>query len=128
MNDLHFVVDGGLFMPLISVFLFMFGVIGMTHIIVDSKIFAPIRDWLQKRLPEKVSSVITCYQCTGFWCGLLTGWIVVSHDPLIDFVCGCAGSFLSSWAAFYLNYLEAQTMIKLSDTPAPAASTVEVER
>lgn len=115
MNDMHIIVDGSVLMPFMSIFLFLFGVIGLTHIVVDSKLFEPVREWLKARLPDKLSSVLTCYQCTGFWSGMLTGLIVVSHNVFVVFVCGCAGSFLSSWAAFYLNYLEAQTMIKLNE-------------
>ena len=91
-------------------FLFVFAVIGMTHIIVDSNLFAPVRDWLKTRLPEKVYWVMECYQCCGTWCGFLLALALLSYNPLIIIAGGFAGSFLASWAAFHLNYIEARTM------------------
>lgn len=114
-EGLHLVVDGSLFFPFVQLFLFVFGVIGLTHILVDGKIFQPVRDFLKERLPASVYSVLECYQCSGTWAGVLVGLLVLTRNPFYVVVCGFAGSFLASWAAFYLNYLEAQTMMAMQD-------------
>lgn len=99
-----------------EILLFILGVVGMTHIIVDASIFQWLRDYADAKLPEKVSKLIHCYQCTGFWCGLACGWAafpVISLQQI--FLAGCAGSLLANFMAIYMNYLEAKTIITLDD-------------
>jgi hypothetical protein len=98
-----------------ELFLFTFGVIGMTHIIVDSSIFAPVRDWMKNHIFERIYRLFECYQCTGAWCGSLLGAFLISHDPWAIFAAGCAGSFLATFAATFLNYLEARSIIDIGD-------------
>jgi hypothetical protein len=100
-----------------NIILFIFAAIGMTHIVVDGLIFESPRNWLQKHLPEKIYKVFECYQCAGFWCGMIAGYFTVamfmpfwSQIP-VAFFCGCAGSYLSAVAAIHMNALEAQTVI-----------------
>jgi len=92
----------------LNTFLFFAAAVGLTLIIVDSALIAPIRDWVADRDSlSLVSKMIECYQCCGFWCGILMGGIIFyTFDPLILFACGCAASFLSMLAAGYLQYLE----------------------
>jgi hypothetical protein len=102
-----------------SVLLFIFASIGLTHILVDSSIFAEIRDWLRVKidanvwppLAAKLNKLLGCYQCMGFWCGLFTGVLAYGWHPGILFLCACASSFLSMWGAVYLNYLEANAVV-----------------
>ncbi len=97
--------------------------IGMTHIIVDSSIFAPVRDWIRAKMPGFVSKIIECYQCCGTWVGFFAAfWLlgcpvgegaerhVVVH-PAVVFLGGCAGSFLAYSAAVLLTYYEAQSVV-----------------
>lgn len=91
--------------------LFVLATIGFTHIVVDSKLMEPIRTFLQNTLPEKVFEVFTCYQCFGFWSGIVCGTILISYNPLTIFMCGCAGSFLSQWAANHLTVQESNMKI-----------------
>jgi hypothetical protein len=99
--------------------LFIVGVIGITHIVVDSKITAPIRDWLSN--PNRfiifkfLHSMMTCYQCAGFWCGLLCGLTLREANYWHVLIAGGAGSFLSSLAAAVLNYLEANAIVQLDE-------------
>jgi hypothetical protein len=99
-----------------EIILFVFGVIGMTHIIVDSD-FPPIvwfRDKVKAWFPAKWSKMVSCYVCTGFWCGLLCGWFAFEGITGFQiFLAGCAGSILANFAAIYLNYLEAKTIVSL---------------
>lgn len=99
-----------------DIFLFVFGVVGMTHIIIDASIFQWLRDYMDAKLPEKISKLIHCYQCSGFWCGVLCGWAafsIISWQQL--FLAGFAGSLLANFMAIYMNYLEAKTIITLDD-------------
>jgi hypothetical protein len=117
MSGVQLVVDGNLFHPFVQIVLFVLGTVGLTHIIVDSSLFKPVKEWLQTRLPENVYKVFECYQCAGTWCGFVVGWMTISTSFWTILVCGFAGSFLASWAAFHLNYLEAKTYIAMGDQP-----------
>lgn len=97
-----------------EIFLFILGVVGMTHIIVDASIFEWLRNLMDAKLPEKVSKLIHCYQCTGFWCGIFCGWAAFATITIPQlFLAGCAGSVLANFMALYMNYLEARTLITL---------------
>lgn len=85
---------------MLNFFLFCLAVIGMTNIIVDSNLFAPVREYLKKELPPKVYEILECHQCCGTWCGFLCGLILISWNPFVILLCGCAGSCLAS--AFYM--------------------------
>ena len=102
-------------MTIAGVILFAFGAVGMSHIIVDGKIFQGVRDLADRILPSFLCEVLKCYQCSGFWCGLVCGYLILAMNLPVwweivatTFVSGCAGSFLSAWAAVYMNVLEAQ--------------------
>ena len=103
--------------------LFAAAAIGFTHIMVDSVIMQPLRDWIMSRAQNttgktqwfwgKITKILSCYQCAGFWCGLLVGAILVSTNLLVIFMCGCATSFLALTAAHFIQYLEANSVIVL---------------
>lgn len=88
-----------------NLILFCLGVVGMTHIIVDGEIFAPIHQWIKLRLPI-AARVMDCYQCAGFWCGIALGLTLLSYRPLVVFAAGCAGSFLAQLGWLVLDSLE----------------------
>jgi hypothetical protein len=99
---------------------FIFGSIGFTQIVVDGTIFKPVKAFLAKILPKFFLSALDCYQCTGFWAGVICGFLLSDLNMfLIDwttlryvFVCGCAGSCLSYFWAYFLTYLEANTILR----------------
>jgi len=93
-----------------NLILFILGVIGLTHILVDSEIMGPIHEWIEPRCPI-VGKIMECYQCCGFWCGLLLAPLL-SYNPLIWFAAGCAGSFLASLGFWILEALEVWTKRK----------------
>ena len=96
---------------------FVLSVIGMTNIIVDSTLFAPIRDSVGS-VCKKCHSLITCHQCTGFWCGMLCGWIVISHDVFWVLLSGCAGSFLASAYTIFSDFIISKTDFVIGDDDA----------
>jgi hypothetical protein len=96
--------------------------VGFSHIIVDGSIFATPRGWIVSKGPEWLKKLVTCYQCTGFWTGLIVGvlsgvfineWAPKLDDGLwlerllvIPVMYGFAVSYLSMMAAAALNYLD----------------------
>lgn len=100
--------------------LFVFAVIGMTHIIVDSDmpIVVWIREkasWLLSYIPGNWAKIFSCYQCCGTWCGFFCGFFLISQNPWTVFLSGCAGSFVAQLGVRYLDYLEASTLVSLID-------------
>jgi len=107
-------------MDITLLLLFCFAVIGMTHIIVDSTLFEPVRTYLQGCIPW-LGKLVGCYQCCGFWCGAFLGLTVLSWNPFVIFAAGCAGSFLATLGANYLTYLEANALVSVGE-PTEKAS------
>lgn len=99
-------------MSLSSLILFSLAVIGMTNIIVDpATIMQPVRNLIEQKGPSWLNKLVSCYQCSGTWVGFICGYILISKDIFVVFLCGMAGSFLATFAATYLNYLEAKSII-----------------
>jgi|SRR5262252_2711116 len=96
---------------IVNVVLFVFGTVGLTHIIVDSAIMQKPRDWLRAILPEWAYKVFECYQCTGTWVGFFCGWLCFGLGFKEIFLGGMAGSFLAYLSAAVLTYLEANSLV-----------------
>jgi hypothetical protein len=92
--------------------------IGLSHLIVDGSIFSRPRGWVVEKGPAWLKQLVTCYQCTGFWtgivCGLMSGifinelvldgwWARLLALPVLY---GFTVSYLSMAAAATLNYLD----------------------
>lgn len=110
---------------MINFILFCLSTIGLASILVESVIFQPLRDWLKdnqndskykKYIKVKLSKIFSCFQCMGFWTGVVCGLILISFNPLIVLCCGFAGSFLSPLSMTFINYLEAQTLFNMKDS------------
>lgn len=104
---------------------FAIGLVGLTHIIVDSKVFSNVRDKIEKAninfLGHTLYDMITCHQCCGFWVGFL-GWVFaipflpiflninwniyqLIAIPAIAVLSGSAISLLSLFARSLLDWL-----------------------
>ena len=88
-----------------NLILFILGVIGMTHIIVDSVLLEPFHKWT-KQHSQRLAAMTDCHQCSGFWCGTLLAPVLLSYNPLVWFAAGCAGSFLAQLGYWTLDALE----------------------
>jgi hypothetical protein len=95
--------------------LFILASMGFTAILVDSSIMKSFRDLMLKMLPESVYKVFECYQCMGFWSGIINGAIILSFNPVMLFSCGCAGSVVSMFWGLFATYLEARSIVNLGD-------------
>jgi formate/nitrite transporter FocA (FNT family) len=108
-------------MTFTEMIIFCFAVIGMTNIIVDpATIMQPLRNLIETKGPAWLNKLVSCYQCAGTWVGFFCGAVLFSphytdiiHKLLIVFIAGVAGSFIATWGAAYLNYLQAKTEITL---------------
>ncbi len=93
---------------------FAVAAIGMTHIIVDSSIMEPFRNAYKNAVPERFQSLVDCYMCCGFWCGMFCAWAAHPQPSVWTvFIGGFAGSFLANFAATILNWFEAGTIVNL---------------
>lgn len=102
-----------------EILLYIAAVIGFTHIVVDGKIFEPIRDLSKKILPEFLSSILDCFQCSGFWIGLICGWACFPGiNPYQIAMAGFGGSFLATFSQIVFNFLESHTTFVLPDEPS----------
>lgn len=108
--------------------------VGLCHLVVDGSIFAKWRGELITKYRESrpwVVELISCYQCAGFWSGVVMGLILqpvewnlfaymwwwlalVLSLPLYllvtPIIIGCATSYLSMGGAALLNWLDAPAM------------------
>jgi hypothetical protein len=99
-----------------NVLIFSFSVIGMTNIIVDpATIFAPVREIIEKTGIKWLNKLVSCYQCTGTWAGFLCGALLFGLNPAVILCCGMAGSFLATFSATYMNYLEAKSILGVDE-------------
>lgn len=90
--------------------LFVLASIGMTHIIIDGSIFSSLREYIKANAPSKISTLVECYMCAGFWCGVVMGIFLFEINFAKIFACGCAGSLLSQFTAILFNTLESITI------------------
>ena len=85
--------------------------IGLCHVLVDSFLMAPVKDYLGHQGWERLVRMLNCYQCAGFWSGVVTGLILLlghSVPSLHLLLYGFAASFLGPLGAVFLGYLNAQ--------------------
>ena len=103
----------------INLILFAFSTIGATLIVVDGSIMQWFRD-LIKNFANKINkpllgTLVDCYLCSGFWCGGVMAFILITWNPFQVFACGCAGAFLSHFAVSFIDLIQASTMMNLPE-------------
>lgn len=125
-------------MDIVKLIIFVLGIIGITNIVVEGKIFHPVREWFNNpplfswqkilynvfsfkwftfkwltfaNLCKTIHSIITCYQCCGWWIGFLLGFVFEDYNILFLILCGGTSSFLANFFLVYMNYLDAQTIV-----------------
>lgn len=103
-------------MNLVTFIWFCLATIGLTNIIVHGVIMDEIkvrgkslRGWLHSwDFTKKLS---TCYECSGFWAGLICGcfFLPFGWSLVLLPVCGFAGSMLGKTYTDMMFYLESKT-------------------
>lgn len=66
---------------MLGLILFYLVCYGLTTIIVQSKIFKPIREYFKNRVPF-LYSLLNCMMCTSFWVGLFVV-ILLGFSPVL---------------------------------------------
>ncbi len=85
----------------------MIASIGLTSIVVDSKLLATPRDALSLRWPNSLGYLATCYQCAGTYCGAACALLAIAVNPLADvLLMAFAGSALAQVFAVAMNAAE----------------------
>lgn len=100
-----------------SLVLFALAVIGLTNIILDSSLFAPLRRGAKSVLSDRLYEIFECHQCMGTWVGMILGAIILSH-PWYFLVYGFSGSAIASTyhRLFVLGeeYILSQTQLNIN--------------
>ena len=73
-------------------------VYGISAIVTQSKIFAPLRDLAEKHSPDFWFYLTNCMQCFPFWAGVLVS--LVLKAPVV-----VSNEHLPSWLDVFLSYL-----------------------
>jgi len=86
-------------MEVIILILFILAAISSTHIVVGSSLFGPLRKYLMNYegdnlLIKKIGELILCYQCCGFWMGVIYSFLFLSTLFEFNFVGIFSLSFL----------------------------------
>lgn len=74
-----------------------------------------LRDWLRKRLSKDCFEMLECYECTGFWTGLLCGVLLITYNPLMLLTCGWAGSVASQSYSDLIFMIRSKTEFEVND-------------
>lgn len=112
---------------MIELILLILAGIGLTSIIVDSELISDFKISFQKKttklearygtddsnvvIRKKLYYLVNCYQCSGFWIGLILGIFIHPMDvcwyarPIEWIVCGGAVSYMAQVGMALFNYL-----------------------
>jgi hypothetical protein len=98
--------------------LFVLSTIGLTNVLVHGAIFddqhLKVKSWIKSRL-GKYSDLLDCYECTGWWAGLIMGLTLVSHHFTIFIPCAFAGAMLGNLYSLLTMYIESNTAYEVSE-------------
>lgn len=96
-----------------SIFFYLLAVWGLTHILVSSKIFSNLRNWLLINIPF-IGEMLQCYQCTSFWVSMFMYFLFdgleigIKAYPILDYIVpviwGFIGSGIMSWVSVLFSY------------------------
>lgn len=99
-----------------NLILFVMATIGLTNIMVDGVVMDKPRQWFVDRKEnwfcDKITKILECYQCAGFWCGLFC-WIIGLWMPWLLY--GFVGSFVAVLTAHVFAYFEAVSIVNLTE-------------
>jgi len=102
-----------------TILLFMLATIGLTNILVHGRIFDlikvfkfSVREWMHKWNWSK--QIFECYECTGFWSGLICGYLIVSDSCGLILTCGFAGSVISQTFTDLIYLIRSKTEFEVN--------------
>jgi hypothetical protein len=111
-------------------FLFVLASIGLCHFLVDGALMAPLKEHLTRLGLRQLVKMLNCYQCAGFWSGVVMGFVVLiaPRVPWLELLLyGFAASFLGPLGAVFIGYLNAQVGAAAADSRGPEVAPDGVE-
>jgi hypothetical protein len=107
---------------MVSLVLFILATIGLTNILVHGKILDDNhlgwRSWMKRQLGS-YQDLLDCYECTGFWAGMLLGFIVLLSEwlwaPLLFLIVPFAGSAIGHFYSDISYLIQSKTDFVVSD-------------
>lgn len=105
---------------MLTLFLIVSASVGLTHILVDGSIINPFKNWLKNRKFHKILELLNCYQCAGFWSGIICSSLyMVSHlydlHWLNVILYGFATSFYATLGAVLIAYFNISASERLEN-------------
>jgi hypothetical protein len=105
---------------MITLMFFALATIGLTNILVHGRIFdlikifgRSVREWMQYK--EWSKQLFECYECTGFWAGLICGYLIISSSWWLILASGFAGSVISQTFTDLIYLLRSKTEFEVND-------------
>lgn len=112
---------------MITLMLFAAATVGLTNILVHGSIFdlvqirkKSLRDWAKKFM-GRAYQVFECYECTGFWAGLVCGAMIVSLEWWLILACGFAGSVICQTYTDAMYLLRSKVEFVVEDKDAQSS-------
>ena len=104
-----------------TLLLFAVATIGLTNILVHGKIMdvLGIRAWIKANTNDHISSMLDCYECAGFWAGLICGAFLVWPNWWMILLYGFAGSVLAQTYTDVMYLLRSKIEYVVEDNDAP---------
>lgn len=96
---------------MVNLILFVLATIGLTNILIYGEILNDLRDYVHDHAPDWMVTILECYQCCGFWSGIVTGYALLTHDLSGVLMTGFAGSFVSHFAALVTEFIESRSIV-----------------
>lgn len=106
-------------MTSVSLIWFAIATIGLTNILVHGKILDVIglRPWLKEHMNSEWFQVFECYECSGFWAGLICGLFFLSSRYWFMWpMCGFAGSVIAQTYTDCIDLIRSKIGFEINDT------------
>lgn len=104
-----------------NLILFALATIGLSNILVHGKILDVIKIFGKSirqilTYPKFLNELLSCYECTGFWSGLIVGLIFFDQSRWYEiFLYGLSGSVLSQFYSEFIYLMRSKTDFVLDD-------------
>jgi len=93
---------------------FFLASVGTSHILVESELLRGFRTFVKRKCNPTIAYLVSCYQCTGFWCGMVWYGLFATCYPMLTvplfigmLAGGCAVSFLSMLTQSMITFFDA---------------------
>jgi hypothetical protein len=95
---------------ILNFILFFMSSLGITVIVVLSKIFLPIREQVEKIKLFKINELINCTLCFGFWVGFGVSIYFYKFNIILNILLACASSVFTWLVSTYIEKIYYEKM------------------